>query len=424
MGKLPLKLKLFFMSIYVITIASVYFCIKSNYIPIEFVSVNKIIFFSMLIALTETFTVPFKNISFSTSFSVQLASYIMFGPLVTIVIIILGFCCRILKVGNVYKHIFNSPAYGTVFNCCTLVLPIVAANFLYKLLGGEFGVNNIPNNVCKILIFSILVFFVNTLVISTLSSLFSNKNLIYCFISEFRLLALNILIMIPFGLMIAFIFKRYGFFGVSLTLFPIVLVRYTFSLYIEAKSKYVQTVDVLMNAMEARDKYTQGHSKRVAEIAEEIAKELKYDQWKIENLIMAAMLHDVGKIGVDDMILNKPGKLTEDEFTAIKKHPEIGYNILKDIKDIEKINFIVRHHHERYDGMGYPDGKKAEELNMEVFIIQLADSVDAMATNRPYREALKEEEIINELKKYKGSQFHPVVVDAYLNILEKAKKAV
>jgi putative nucleotidyltransferase with HDIG domain len=179
-----------------------------------------------------------------------------------------------------------------------------------------------------------------------------------------------------------------------------------------------------MHAMEARDKYTQGHTKRVGELASTIAAELKYNQWKIDEIYMAALLHDVGKIGIEDSILNKPGKLTEEEFMKIKSHPEIGYNILKDIKDSEKVRFIVRHHHERYDGNGYPDKKKADELNLDVFIIQLADSIDAMSTDRPYRKALTEEQILNEIKNNKGSQFHPDVVDAYLKVNEKQRKII
>ena len=137
---------------------------------------------------------------------------------------------------------------------------------------------------------------------------------------------------------------------------------------------------------------------------------------------MAALLHDVGKIGIDDQILNKPGKLTVEEFDTIKTHPQIGYNILKDIKNLENILPIVHYHHERYDGKGYPDGKKAEELSLDVFIVQLADSIDAMSTDRPYRKALHPDVVIEEVKKHSGTQFHPKVVEAYFKMLEKQKK--
>jgi len=219
--------------------------------------------------------------------------------------------------------------------------------------------------------------------------------------------------MIPFGIILALFYNRYGYFGVSLALFPILLAKYTFSLYIDSKNQYIQTVNAFMNAIEARDEYTEGHSQRVAEISEMIARELKYNQKKIEQLNIAAMLHDIGKIGIKDDILNKPGKLTKEEFDIIKSHPDIGCKIIKDVKNLEYAQSIIRHHHERYDGNGYPDSKKADELSLDVFIVQLADSIDAMSTDRPYRKALSQEKIMEEINNNVGTQFHPKVVEAY-----------
>ena len=422
MRKLPLQLKIFLVSITIITLASLGLFINDFYLVNTSVSFTNGLFFIVLVAITESFTVPFRNISFSTSFAIQLASYIFFGPLITIIIITVGFSLRVLKVNNEYKHILNTPFYGTVFNYCVLVLSLLLGNYAYIYMDGTFLVSQISNNTLQILVFSIVVFLSNTVIISMLYSIMSKKNILYSLVSNIKLGVLNILVMAPFGILLAFVFDLYRYGGVILVLFPIVLARYTFSLYIQSKSQYVQTVDSLMLAMEARDKYTEGHSQRVAEISASVAKELKYNDWKIEQLNMAALLHDVGKIGIDDQILNKPGKLTNEEFNTIKTHPEIGYNILKDIKNLENILPIVRHHHERYDGKGYPDAKRAEELSLDVFIIQLADSIDAMATDRPYRKALSYDVIVEEVKKHSGSQFHPKVVEAYFKVLEKQKK--
>lgn len=423
MKNLPFKLKTFLTLIYLFSIVSICFFIKSNYVELNITSMGNIIFFSTLMALTESFTVIFNKVSFSTSFAIQLSAYMLFGPASTILIIIIGFSFRVLKVNDKYQHIFNTPVYGTLFNYCVLIFPIIWANYFYVISGGTFNLDNISSNIVQIMLFSIIVFFMNTLIISELSSLTTNKNLIYCFISNFKLILINIVAMAPFGIILTVVFDKYKYVGVLLLLGPILLVRYTFSLYVDSKSKFVQTVDALMRAMEARDKYTEGHSQRVAELTSKIAKELGYNEWKIEQLNIASLLHDVGKIGIDDNILNKPGKLTDEEYETIKKHPEIGYNILKDIGGLENIISIARHHHERYDGKGYPDGKNAEELSFDVFIVQLADAVDAMATDRPYRKALSENEILEELKKHSGTQFHPKVVEAYLRIAEKQKKA-
>jgi putative nucleotidyltransferase with HDIG domain len=422
MKKLPLKLKLFFISIYVTTFIVLAFFIVQTPLQFNIDNYGDIIFFIILVAFTESCTVIFNNMSFSTGFSIELACYILFGPYITLLVIILGFSARVLKTNSGYKHIFNTPIYGTVFNYCILVLAIISSNYVYLQYGGTFSIDQLSSNIFQIILFCLVFFIVNTAVISSLSALITKKNILYIFMGNIRISVLNILVMSPFGIILAYVFNLYTYGGVIIVLIPIVLTKYTFSLYIQSKSQYVETVDALMLAMEARDIYTEGHSKRVAEISTSIAKQLKYNDWKIEHLNMAALLHDVGKIGIDDHILNKPGKLTKEEFDTIKTHPQIGYNILKDIKNLESILPIVRNHHERYDGCGYPDGKKANELSLDVFIIQLADSIDAMSTDRPYRKALHTDEVIEEVKKHTGSQFHPKVVEAYFKVLAKQKK--
>ncbi len=416
---LPSKLKVYFILLYSITFLSFLYFIKAKYIVVNTQDIFTMIFFIVVIALTETFTVYYRAMSFSTTFAVTTAVYILFGPFTTLVVFLLGYSIRILKANDVYKHIFNTPWYGTLFNYCILTLPIAYANFAFIGFGGSFGVENLSSNIGTIVAFSLVFFITNTLFISIMYSIMNKKGLFYSFALNARLVFINIIIMIPFGMLLAYLFELYGYLGVIFLLFPIILLRYTFSLYISSKNTYLQTIEVLMNAMEARDKYTEGHSRRVAELTETIAKELRLNQFKIDKLIMAAMLHDVGKIGIDDNILNKPGKLTFEEYEMIKQHPVIGYNILKNIKELGMVLNCVKYHHERYDGKGYPEGKDYNEIPIEIFIIQLADSVDAMATDRPYRGALTEEEIIGELLKNKGTQFHPKVVEAYLKVLKK-----
>jgi HD superfamily phosphohydrolase YqeK len=273
--------------------------------------------------------------------------------------------------------------------------------------------SNIFTYLPQLIIFCLIYFIINTIIIAALFSCLSNKNFLFVFTNEMRLVLISNLAMAPFGLIIAYLYTN-SIMGVFMFLCPVMLAKFTFSLYAETKEKYVQTINVLTRAMEVRDKYTEGHSQRVADIVDSIAKTMKYSDWKREQLKIAALMHDVGKIGIDDAILKKPGRLTDEEYEAIKRHPVIGYNILKDVKDLESVLDLVKYHHERYDGKGYPDGKAAGELSMDVFIIQLADSIDAMATDRPYRKALSEDNIISEIMNCSGTQFHPKVVEAYL----------
>lgn len=422
MKSLPGKVRAFFIFLYMITICSICFFIRFNFIELKLANVEEILFFSVLTALTESLVVLYKNICFTTTFAITVASYILFGPLTAIVIIIAGFSFRVVKTEDSYRHILNTPLYGTLVNYCILALPMLLSNCIFIGLGGVTPILNISDNIGKLAVFSIIYLIVNVFLISILYSLMTNKKIIYAFFSNIKLSILNILAMLPLGLIIAFIYKEFQYAGVLLLVFPVILTRYSFSQYIDAKSQYMQMVNVLMKSIEARDKYTEGHSQRVAKISKQIAGELKFSEWHIEKLNMAAMLHDVGKIGIDDSILNKPGKLTNEEYSIIKKHPEIGYNILKEVKDMEYINSIVKYHHERFDGKGYPEGKDAKDLGLDVFIVQLADSVDAMSTDRPYRKALSKECIIEELKNNRGTQFHPDIVDAYIRILGKEKK--
>ncbi|WDC85406.1 HD domain-containing protein [Caloramator sp. mosi_1] len=198
----------------------------------------------------------------------------------------------------------------------------------------------------------------NTTIISILYRLLTNDSLIKIFLYNFSLGFLNIVSMAPLGYFLYILYKTSNYLGVLIVTIIILFARYTFMLYIESKTKYQETIKVLMNALEMRDKYTEGHSRNVADIVKAIGRELGYSESHLEELELAAYLHDIGKIGIPDDILNKPGKLTDEEYAKIKEHPAIGYDIVKDIKGIGSIPELVRHHHERYDGKGYPDGKK------------------------------------------------------------------
>lgn len=422
MKNLPKSIRFYLLIVYILT-AVVFLLLKNyEYFAWNEASLLNLAFFSGLIALTETFTVTFKRMSFSTTFAIELAAFLLFGPVFAMMAVVIGFSLRAVKYPDgKYRHILNTPLYGTLFNYCVLILPIMLGNYVYIKLGGTFVFENLLSNFFLIVLFSIICFLVNLFLISVLLSINIKKNVIYVFLSNIRLGLINFIIMVPFGIGLTYMYYELQYFGVLLVMFPVMLVRFTFSLYIDAKTQYIQTVEALMKAMEARDKYTEGHSHRVAGIVDMIAHEMKLSEFKIEQLNIASTVHDVGKVGIDDSILNKHGSLTDEEYEIIKKHPEIGYNILKEVKNMENILDLVRHHHERYDGKGYPDGKDKDSLSIDVFIIQLADAIDAMATDRPYRPALSEEEIISEIKRCSGTQFHPDVVEAYLNALRKRK---
>ncbi len=186
---------------------------------------------------------------------------------------------------------------------------------------------------------------------------------------------------------------------------------------------FYNIVRSLIKVLEARDEYTKGHSEKVARYAGKIALKLGLTREQAGLFRKMTLLHDIGKVGVKDSILNKPDKLTPEEWEVIKKHPIIGEQILKPVLDNPDMLSVVRGHHERYDGKGYPDGLSRDQINIYAAIVSVADAYDAMTSDRAYRKALSMEEAVAELKKNRGTQFHPRVVDAFLEILSEEHKS-
>jgi HD-GYP domain-containing protein (c-di-GMP phosphodiesterase class II) len=191
--------------------------------------------------------------------------------------------------------------------------------------------------------------------------------------------------------------------------------------YRRLQEVYLNTVSALTEAIDTRDHYTKNHSEHVTKYAICIGKEMGLDDKRMEILNNASKLHDIGKIGVHDYILMKPGKLTNEEWEEIKLHSLKGVKILQPLTFLNGSIDAIRSHHERYDGGGYPDGKKGEDIPLEARIMAVADSFDAMTTERPYRKALSIDEAKEEIIRNKGTQFDPQAVDAFLRCLDKHK---
>lgn len=183
----------------------------------------------------------------------------------------------------------------------------------------------------------------------------------------------------------------------------------------------MQTIISISNAVDAKDPYTKKHSERVAKYSKQIANELRWSKQEQENIYNMALLHDIGKIGVPDAILNKHGKLTEEEFPQIRKHPIIGGEILKDLNFVADVSVGAYYHHERYDGTGYPQGLKGEEIPIEARIIGIADSIDAMNSDRVYRGKKDVSYVLEQLEAGKGTQFDPNIDEIVIALIKNGK---
>ena len=182
---------------------------------------------------------------------------------------------------------------------------------------------------------------------------------------------------------------------------------------------YIQIVQALAASVDAKDKYTHGHSSRVAEYSREIARRAGFSEAEQDRIYMMGLLHDVGKIGISDAIINKTSRLTDEEFGVIKTHPVVGADILSKIDDLPELKVGARWHHERYDGRGYPDGLAGDAIPEVARIIAVADAYDAMTSNRSYREMLSQERVRAEIERCKGSQFDPRFADIMLAMIDE-----
>jgi HD-GYP domain-containing protein (c-di-GMP phosphodiesterase class II) len=197
---------------------------------------------------------------------------------------------------------------------------------------------------------------------------------------------------------------------------------------LESKKKlFIHTTVALAAAIDAKDHYTHGHTARVTSISMEIARRLSereqrvFDEKFYEHLQIAGLLHDIGKIGISEAILNKDGSLNPEEKKRMEEHPVLGAVILQPIRELDVAILGVKYHHERYDGTGYPEGLKGGQIPLVASIISIADSFDAMTTDRPYRKALLKQEAVEEIRRQSGRQFDPAIVEAFIELCQENK---
>lgn len=182
-----------------------------------------------------------------------------------------------------------------------------------------------------------------------------------------------------------------------------------------------QIMETLVHTIEAKDEYTKGHSTRVAEYSRLLAEKMGMDEDEQMSIYFMGTLHDIGKIGIADDIINKPGRLTDEEYAVVKNHPVMGYNILKNMNEIKDIEYGARWHHERYDGKGYPDGLVREEIPVFARIIAVADAYDAMTSNRSYRQIMPQDEVRAEIIRVSGTQLDPIIAGYMVELIDADK---
>jgi putative nucleotidyltransferase with HDIG domain len=353
-----------------------------------------------------------------------LAAVITKGPFAAMCVYLISslFTVDYDKETKVYHHLYNTSFFKSAFNNSNLMISIMVPGLLFFAAGGTPGNATLPGVIWPALLFSICTFLMNGFILLVMF-LLDKRVTIDDAVDMIRGLLPNVLFAMPLGLLIALLFMmENGHWLAILMLFPLLLARYAWALYLESQVQHMKLIHAFVSAMEAKDTYTEGHSRRVEIFAVQIATKIKLPKEKVKEIQIAALLHDIGKIGIEDIILRKPAKLTEEERRRIEEHPAIGVSIVEKVGLSEEIKEMIRHHHERYDGRGYPDKLDHTSVSFEAYILGVADAFDAMTSDRPYRAGMSEEKAISILIEESGKQFHPAVVETFISIIHSQKE--
>ncbi len=392
------------------------FYFASSYYSIAFV----IVFWSVLAIISESLTIILPNgMGVSVGFAIYLAATIIGGPLLAIIVAAASYVFSVVRTDDGYSHILNTPYYKSIFNISTFVFSAGVSGLVFSFFSNhQYGQFLFGPTILTVVVY----LFVNSFIMSELIALLSGKAFLPTWFNNFKGVVFNIFAIGMIGIILALAFISYGPPAVILFFAPLLLARYSFKLYLNMKHTYIETIAAFNKFLEAKDMYTSGHASRVLKYSELIGNAIHLRDDRMENLRNAAILHDIGKIGIDDSILKKPSSLSNEEYMTIKDHVKIGAEIIDGIDFLKGISKIVAQHHERPDGLGYPNGLKASEICIEASILSVADVYDAMISDRPYRKGLPTDVAISELRKNAGTQFNPDLIEIFIDILEKEKE--
>jgi putative nucleotidyltransferase with HDIG domain len=347
-------------------------------------------------------------------------------PIDFVVILIYGpfFAICVTFMGEILGDILNRKTiwYKTLFNASQYALSAGIAGMVYQGLGGVVGEVNLTNYIVPAAICAISYFLINSNLFMIVVSLSEEVSILSVWEKQIRGTLATYIALAPIGFIMALVYANIGIWGIILFFFPLFLARRSFELYTKMRKMYLETIRALAAAIDAKDPYTKGHSERVAKIAVVLATELNLSDRDIENIEYTALLHDIGKIGIDDRILGKSSKLSNEEFKKIKEHPIVGAKIIEPIDFLKNSYETIYHHHERYNGGGYPDGLKEKDIPLCARIIAVADAYDAMGSDRPYRKKLSKEKILKEFTEQSGKQFDPQIVNALMLIFKRERE--
>lgn len=409
---IPLKAKIYLIVLSLAALSLVYYL----FINLDLKGVNWYAFalFFVLTLLSDSFPVKLPNgLSVTVAFAITYASILLFDPLLVVIICVFGDMFSMRRGRNFFKYVFNASQLALFSGFAALAFNYIYSSELSFSLQYFFAA----------LMALFVCFLLNSTLVTIIIAMVQRKKPFTIWLTTFKWSAPSFLSMAPLGLLIALIYLNVGLWGLILFLLPLLLSRHSFHSYMSMRQTFLDTIQSLSVAIDAKDPYTKGHSSRVAEYAVALARELKWPEDKIEFFRYIALIHDVGKIAIPESILKKESHLSKEEYSQMKCHAAAGSEVIKDIKFFAEGSDVIKHHHERWDGTGYPDGLKGEQISAGARVLFVADAFDAMTSDRPYRKALSPLTALQEIREGAGNQFDPRAVEAFVRIFPEINLA-
>ena len=309
--------------------------------------------------------------------------------------------------------------YGTLYNRSAWVLSAFAASAVLSATDAATQLSPPLGILAQVVLVGAVFATVNTSLAVAAASARTSTPIARVWSVSVSRIAVGLVSQVPLGWLMAEIALKVGYWATLLFMVPLLLARFSFTKYTELRELFFGSVSALSQAIDAKDGFTRGHADRVSRIAGAIAREMGRPEREIEQVELGALLHDIGKIGVEDRILLKPSRLDPDERALMQRHPIFGAAILEPSPALRPLVPLVLHHHENFDGTGYPEGLKAERIPLGSRIIIVADAYEAMTSDRIYRKAPGHDKAMEQLNKHKGTQFDPNVVRALEQLIGK-----
>ena len=348
-----------------------------------------------------------------SSRTIDISMVVIFGPAVAVLVEAASTLTRgiVLRRSTVMKSLFNTAMMSVTVGCSGLVYHALP---WHDSFGGPLFL--LP------LLVSLLVYtLINTIMVTAVMGFERRIPFGEIWSKHFSWGNLRGLIEFPFAAMVILLYRQAGAWTLLIYLFPIFVIFQFVKLFQEMKEAHINSIAALTTTLEANEPYTHGHSYRVSKYGVRIGRAMGLSHRDLEILEYGGLLHDIGKIAITNDIICKPGRLTEEEFSQMTAHPSIGSDIVLQIKFLQETADLVRHHHERPDGKGYPDGLQGEEISLGANILNVCDAFDAMTSDRSYRKALHPEKAVAELVRCRGTQFHSEVVDTLVKLYNRGE---